>query len=193
MSQRGSFCTEYIDCPSCFEKIRKALIGNEKYLCSIAIPSWIPNKEPLPIVAGKIGSLVHNGEVSELRRLIDDIESGRCCTITVVVMPESAKPVIITIPADTTKKEINQKVLKKLVLKKDPSIEVEPEIATEQPYYRKDSESLVQKCLQAGYEIDVLTAYNVWSNFSGDNAAGWLSMFYPNIIGIILQYCDVVE
>lgn len=113
MSQRGSFCTEYIDCPICFEKIRKALIGNEKYLCSVAIPSWIPNKEPLPIIAGKIGALSANGEVFEMQLLIDDIEPGRCCTITVVVMPESEEPVIFKIPADTTKKEINQKVLNK--------------------------------------------------------------------------------
>lgn len=56
MSERGSFCTEYIYCASCFEVAKDVLVSNEKYLKGVVIPSWENGKE-LPIVAGKIGGL----------------------------------------------------------------------------------------------------------------------------------------
>lgn len=47
MSERGSFCTEYVYCHKCFDACRKVLLGDVKYLNSQEI-------KELPIIAGKL-------------------------------------------------------------------------------------------------------------------------------------------
>ncbi len=76
MSERGSFVTEYIYCPKCFQAAKSVLLAREKSLCSVAIPHWNPEKEgpELPIIAGKIGhawSIAHAMEHEIAPDLID--------------------------------------------------------------------------------------------------------------------------
>ena len=66
MSERGSFCTEYIYCRECFEACKKVLIGNEKSLKSVVIPSWNENENYLPIIAGKLGGMSCGQEFIEM-------------------------------------------------------------------------------------------------------------------------------
>lgn len=66
MSNRGSFCTEYIYCNKCFEKLKPILLERDKFLCSTTIPSWLDDGE-LPIIAGKVGS-TGDSEIYEFER-----------------------------------------------------------------------------------------------------------------------------
>lgn len=62
MSERGSFCTEYINCGRCFEIAKRALVADEKFLKGVVIPGWQGHAD-LPIVAGKIGGLSAGEEI----------------------------------------------------------------------------------------------------------------------------------
>ena len=59
MSERGSFATEYCYCDKCFEVLKKYLLDDKKYLCSVQIPypsdCLNEKNEKLPIIAGKLG------------------------------------------------------------------------------------------------------------------------------------------
>ena len=55
MSERGSFCTEYIYCIDCFKAVKQVLTGNEKGLKTVVIPNWNGSEYDLPIIAGKLG------------------------------------------------------------------------------------------------------------------------------------------
>jgi len=99
MSERGSFCTEYVNCPRCFEILKKYLLGREKFLCSTVIPTWEKDDptlnyhpKPMPIIAGKIGGM-YNGEECIIFRDIykDRIEAEICHPVRVVVMADSGK------------------------------------------------------------------------------------------------------
>jgi len=61
VSERGSFCTEYIYCAKCFEAAKSVLLKREKYICSTMIPTWEQSGGDLPIIAGKVGG-VYAGE-----------------------------------------------------------------------------------------------------------------------------------
>lgn len=102
MSERGSFVTEYIYCPQCFEAAKKVLLGKDKYLCSVAIPTWekevpkrnkrLPPHEPeLPIIAGKIGGLYAGEEVHAMEEYLRELAPLLCDghDVTVAVLPDS--------------------------------------------------------------------------------------------------------
>ena len=59
MSERGSFCTEYIYCDKCFEACKQVLSGNTKWLNSLQI-------HELPIIAGKIGGTYSGEEIVDM-------------------------------------------------------------------------------------------------------------------------------
>ena len=65
MSERGSFCTEYIYDSDCFNACKQVLISNDKYLKSVVIPSWQGNGY-LPIIAGKIGGTYSGEEIHDM-------------------------------------------------------------------------------------------------------------------------------
>jgi hypothetical protein len=93
MSERGSFVTEYIYCEKCFKNAKKVLLSKEKYLCSVAIPSWQGRRKHLPIIAGKVGGLYENEEVHTfLGDLIPRLEVVLCHNLRIVVIPDGAKP-----------------------------------------------------------------------------------------------------
>ena len=72
MSERSSFVTEYIYCPKCLKALEKELIGNDKYLCSLLLPSWEGKEKTLPIIAGKVGGLGPGDDYILLTQLLDN-------------------------------------------------------------------------------------------------------------------------
>ena len=99
MSERGSYCTEFIYCNTCFEAFKKVLVNNDKYLRGITIPTWGYGKEEYPIIAGEIGSLIPGNEPNEFKKLISDIQENMCdsCSIRVVLIPEDGETVLFKI------------------------------------------------------------------------------------------------
>lgn len=72
MSERGSFCTEYIHCDKCFEACKQVLLDNTKYLNSLQI-------HELPIIAGKIGGMCIGEELFDMENeYIPAIQESMC-------------------------------------------------------------------------------------------------------------------
>lgn len=110
MSERGSFCTEYIYCHNCFEACKQVLIGNNKGLKSIVIPSWNNNESYLPIIAGKLGGgsigdefiqMEHN-YIPRIQELMNDD-----CTIRICVHSDSNGSIIYKFNKDEILKEVH--------------------------------------------------------------------------------------
>ena len=92
MSERGSFVTEYIYCSKCFEAAKSVLLGKEKYLCSVVIPTWSPGpaeNQELPIIAGKCGGLYLGEEVNTFEfEYRDQLEPLLCHPLDIAVLCE---------------------------------------------------------------------------------------------------------
>lgn len=88
MSERGSFVTGYIYCERCLEAAKGVLLGRDKYLCSVQIPSWVEGKL-LPIIAGKIGSSYIGGDLDAMELMVEQLEQVICHDITISVLGES--------------------------------------------------------------------------------------------------------
>ena len=94
MSERGSFVTQYIYCEKCFEAAKTVLLGNDKYLCSLVIPSYEGSGKFLPIIAGKIGGLYAGEEIHTfLEELIPRLEPLLCKdhAVKIVVIPDNGE------------------------------------------------------------------------------------------------------
>lgn len=91
MSERGSFCTQYVYCDKCFNELRKHLVGSHKYLSSTVIPSWGDDNE-LPIIAGKIGGL-GGGDIDLFFEfeLADKLKNKLCCDISISASDDNGK------------------------------------------------------------------------------------------------------
>lgn len=76
MSERGSFVTQYIYDTVDYLKIRKALDKNSKYLCVSPPCYWGDERNELPIVSGKVGSLSSDGEIDVLATSLLDITTN---------------------------------------------------------------------------------------------------------------------
>ncbi|HQR21882.1 MAG TPA: hypothetical protein PKV98_13495 [Burkholderiaceae bacterium] len=100
MSERGSFCTEYIYCPVCLSAAKFVLLGREKYLCSTVLPSWDGEGKYLPIIAGKIGGL-HGGEEidSFTGEFIPQLEGLICHPLRIAVLAESGQEILTANPS----------------------------------------------------------------------------------------------
>lgn len=91
MSERGSFVTEYVYCPKCFEVLKTVLLGNDKYLKSEVVPSWESDRR-LPIIAGKIGGLYGGEELDEMEHKYGlEIEAGICHPVRLAVLAEDGE------------------------------------------------------------------------------------------------------
>ena len=89
MSERGSFVTEFIYCPDCLAVCLDVLIGNDKGLQSVQIPSWIEG-QMLPIIAGKIGGLGSGDELFTMQYEIGPILEHRIChSLRVAVLADN--------------------------------------------------------------------------------------------------------
>jgi len=83
MSERGSFVTEFIYCPNCFEAIKPILIDDNKYLDSTTIKTR-------PIIAGKIGGLYAGEELHTFEfDLIPQLEKVICHKIRIAVLSDT--------------------------------------------------------------------------------------------------------
>lgn len=86
--------------------------------------------------------------------------------------------------------------MKKLVLK--PSAQyAEDQLPDDEDFSnhdQKDCERIIEICKENGYEIDLLTAYNAWSEHSMDFCASWLFVDDDGkVMWAILRWCDVKE
>lgn len=104
MSERGSFCTEYIYCSACFEALKDILIDDKKYLCSTVVHGGADNSKFQPIIAGKIGALHPGGEVTDFMFDYGDKIAARIChSIRMVVLADNGGTEIFTIIPDEDK------------------------------------------------------------------------------------------
>jgi hypothetical protein len=89
MTDNGTFVTEYVGCPKCFEAIEKVLVRDTEYLKGVAIPRWktyffksalgrfkdkikgiFPRPVPtLPIVAGKVSGINFKDSIWSFRNI----------------------------------------------------------------------------------------------------------------------------
>lgn len=99
MSERGSFCTEYIYCVPCFQAVKAVLVSDEKYLKGVVIPSWEGGGAELPIVAGKVGGLspgeeIWGFEMHEGREIAEAI----CHPVRVAVLADYGQEIFLLKP-----------------------------------------------------------------------------------------------
>lgn len=102
MSERGSFCTEYIYCDKCFEACKQVLLNNTKWLNSLQI-------HELPIIAGKIGGMYSGEEIVDIENeYIPTIQKLMCDkhTIRISVHSDSNGSVIYKFNKNEILKEV---------------------------------------------------------------------------------------
>ena len=93
MSERSSFVTEYIYCAGCLEKLKAALLRQEKFLTAIQIPA---GDGFLPIIAGKIGSW---GPMMEFETLMDSFnkENAPCHHVRICILHDDGDSTVYII------------------------------------------------------------------------------------------------
>ena len=97
MSERGSFVTENIYCPRCFEAAKKVLLCREMYLCSEVLTH--PGGE-LTIIAGKVGGLYAGEELHTFEfELNAELAKGICHPVRIAVLAESGERIFTVAPA----------------------------------------------------------------------------------------------
>ena len=90
MSERGSFVTQYIYCPKCLEAAKSLLLGDDKYLKGVQIPSWAGSDiDNLPIIAGKVGGLYQGEEFDVFEETCHQLSELVCCELRVAVHSDS--------------------------------------------------------------------------------------------------------
>jgi hypothetical protein len=102
MSERGSFCTEYIYCDDCFEACKQVLLNKTKWLYSEQIGNH-------PIIAGKIGGMysgeefhdMENEYIPKIQELMNDN-----CTIRICVHSDCNGSVIYEFDKDEIISEV---------------------------------------------------------------------------------------
>jgi hypothetical protein len=98
MSERGSFVTEFIYCPKCFEKMKTALIQGEKYLDGITFKD--------SIIAGKIGGLGRGDEFILMELEIFDKTNAPCHPVRIAVLSDTAGSSVYTVNPDGNVEEL---------------------------------------------------------------------------------------
>lgn len=92
MSERGSFVTEYVNCPKCFTALKRVLLDTDKFLNSVTIPCWTGEGDH-PIIAGKVGHSWGGGEIDAINDLLDGVEL--CHPVRVAVLCDNGQSEII--------------------------------------------------------------------------------------------------
>jgi hypothetical protein len=104
MSERGSFCTEYIYCGECLAVVAPALSAANKGLNAAMLPIHGESGHTFPIVAGKLGGLHAGEELEIMHALIEDHLEGKLChDLKIAVLPQSGAATIFTVVAGPTK------------------------------------------------------------------------------------------
>jgi len=95
MSERGSFCTEYIYCKECFQAIKKLFLREDyqcKYFKAVVIPSYEPQIiDELPIIAGKVGGGYSGEEIFVFEEMRYKIQIKLCHPLVIAVIPDSTE------------------------------------------------------------------------------------------------------
>lgn len=94
MSQRSSFVTEYVYCDKCFAALKEVLLDNQKYLTSLAVPSWEGEGKELPIIAGKVGGLGRGDEYLLIKQLLEDADV--CHEVLVALLLETEGTILLS-------------------------------------------------------------------------------------------------
>jgi len=98
MGERGSFVTSYIYCPACLAVVKSVLLGNDKFMDSIELPSWEGEGKVHPIVAGKIGGRGAGGELAVFEdELLPALREKLCHPVTIAVIPETGSPKLFVV------------------------------------------------------------------------------------------------
>lgn len=87
MSQRSSFTTEYIYHDEDYDNLRAYLEeqgAKHKYLCICEPFTYCKNGEPMPIIAGKVGSLGHGQEWFDFMEYIEDFRPKKPIRFVIV-------------------------------------------------------------------------------------------------------------
>jgi hypothetical protein len=90
MSERGSFCTEYIYCNKCFDAVWKYFneIKDEKFFNPVKIGD--------NIIAGNIGGLWAGQEIHDMEyEIAPRLESLVCCPLRIAVMAEEGSQIFV--------------------------------------------------------------------------------------------------
>lgn len=91
MSERGSFCTEYIYCDRCFQAVKEVLVQDGKFLKGVVIPGW-EGGAPLPIVAGKMGGLSPGEEIWDFEMHAgQEIAEAICHPVRVAILADDGE------------------------------------------------------------------------------------------------------
>ena len=93
MSERGSFCTEYMYCPECRKKMEKVLCTGKRYLHGYAIADGT-------IIAGYLGSCGPGGDVAMIKYQTFNKENAPCHEIKVAIIPEGMPAEIFIVKPD---------------------------------------------------------------------------------------------
>lgn len=94
MSERGSFVTEYVNCPTCFEGVREVLMADapHKYLWPVQVGDF-------PIIAGKIGALSPREELRDFEFEIGPAIAKRLChPLRVAVLADNGRALYMVHP-----------------------------------------------------------------------------------------------
>jgi len=102
MSERGSFVTEYVYCPKCFEALRAELVRDDKFLKGVVIPGWGDIGHELPIIAGKIGGLSSGEEILDMENDIGwRLDQTLCHRVRIAVLADSGESKIVECGPET--------------------------------------------------------------------------------------------
>ena len=93
MSERGSFTTNYIYNEHDYQSVKNALDINDKYLCVAPPATWSNGCETfeMPIVQGKVGSSIPNGEYLTI---IDNLQGIQTITTIIIIVVQESGNII---------------------------------------------------------------------------------------------------
>ena len=87
MSERGSFCTEYIYCGKCLDAVKSVLMAEppNKSLAAFLAPSWEAG-HTLPIISGKIGGTAPGDEIAFFEHEYGPAIAAKICHRVVIAI-----------------------------------------------------------------------------------------------------------
>ena len=90
MSERGSFCTQYMYCDKCFERMKKVLCIGDKYLAGEPIISD-------NAIAGKLGSCGPYGDVVMFQYNLFNEKNAPCHPVRIALIPDCTHARILVV------------------------------------------------------------------------------------------------
>ena len=100
MSERGSFCTEYIYCDKCLDAVKSVLMAEppNKSLAAFLTPSW-ETGHTLPIISGKIGGTAPGDEIAFFEHEYGPAIAAKIChPMMIAVLAENGSALVRLAP-----------------------------------------------------------------------------------------------